>query len=552
MVSPAHTHKYMVSPAHTHISPAHTHTYMKQQYPRFMFWTDEELLPHMRDELTNHIAEWLQCREESVDAQTVLLSEDSFQWVRTAPFVEALKVLQTIRDEKNRSFLPLTQEKHRKWLHREKINVRCPFKIRHYKDSAAKEAQTHAGAVLTCLVQIEASDSDLDLDLDLDSDLDLDLYSDMSGAELTAAAPLKTEENDSELERAKRELQEWKAKVEKADDVKSGLILRKLEEESEKKKVQNALMDLIKKRQEEEKERRERGEKLRAQLSVLTKTRMELMDKLKRTTDRLETSRAEARKLQHRFKICAPLPPCDLEFVRLKQEADDVRADEPIRGCFSVSQQGALLLRGGQALITFEEERVVSQILQMDSCLVSFDDQTLEVKPKRIRTEPIVQFEIELLVSRCHVDVSEVVSLMSKQQVEQCLALSFSRPSRGGAEVQKVELDQRQGRARVQFLSPGVSESLCVRAEHLVDLESQTKVKVSPVYEHRLHKFQSFCGAPKRTLLLDNVRDTGDAEEVQDQLEIHFQKPSNGGGEIEHTRYVSPGSSLLVLLSADL
>lgn len=32
----------------------------------------------------------------------------------------------------------------------------------------------------------------------------------------------------------------------------------------------------------------------------------------------------------------------------------------------------------------------------MDRCSVSFEDEALEVKPKRIRTEPVVQFEVRL------------------------------------------------------------------------------------------------------------------------------------------------------------
>lgn len=33
-----------------------------------------------------------------------------------------------------------------------------------------------------------------------------------------------------------------------------------------------------------------------------------------------------------------------------------------------------------------------------------------------------------------------------------------------------------------------------------------------------------------------------DEESIQDMIEIHFQKPSNGGGEVEHFKFVSKGT----------
>ncbi|XP_072301476.1 N-myc-interactor [Eucyclogobius newberryi] len=373
----------------------------------------------------------------------------------------------------------------------------------------------------------------------------------MSGLGQDAAVHQKKENHIAELAQAKAHLEEWKAKVEKADDSKSGLILMKLEQEREKKNAQNLLKDLMQRQEEDQTEGGASGRALRAQLSLLSQKKKDLMDNLKRSRFQLQQRRADAHKLQNKFKICADLPDAEVEFIKPKRDSDDVTGEGPIRSRFSVCQQGALLLQGGQALITFEEEKVVSQVLQMDRCSVSFDDQTLEVKPKRIRTEPVVQFEIHLSVSRSHLDVSEVMSAMPKERLEERLALAFSRPSRGGAEVQSVQFSAEQRKARIHFLSPGVAESLFLRGEHSVDLEFPTKVKVSPVYEHQLHKFQSFCGALKRTLLLDDILDTGDEEEVQDQLEIHFQKPSNGGGEIEHTKYLSPGKSLLAFLCPD-
>ncbi|KAK7899125.1 hypothetical protein WMY93_019978 [Mugilogobius chulae] len=89
------------------ISVEHNWNYILKQYPMFMMWRDEEFLPEMKDELTNDIAGWVLGREELMDAQTVLLSEEWFEWVRAAPFGEALNVVKRIRQEKKNTTLPL-------------------------------------------------------------------------------------------------------------------------------------------------------------------------------------------------------------------------------------------------------------------------------------------------------------------------------------------------------------------------------------------------------------------------------------------------------------
>lgn len=60
--------------------------------------------------------------------------------------------------------------------------------------------------------------------------------------------------------------------------------------------------------------------------------------------------------------------------------------------------------------------------------------------------------------------------------------------------------------------------------------------------------FQTFCGCPKRTILLDDIQDMVDEEDLQDHLEIHFQKPSNSGGEIESIKYIAKPKVLQAFL----
>lgn len=59
-----------------------------------------------------------------------------------------------------------------------------------------------------------------------------------------------------------------------------------------------------------------------------------------------------------------------------------------------------------------------------------------------------------------------------------------------------------------------------------------------PKFTHLCFQFQIFNCSSERTILLADIDGTSDVEDLQDQLEIHFQKPGNGGGEIEDIVYV--------------
>lgn len=55
-------------------------------------------------------------------------------------------------------------------------------------------------------------------------------------------------------------------------------------------------------------------------------------------------------------QICAQIPDTEVKFTcQNKEESDD--NNQPIREVFAISQRPTVLLQGGQALITFEEEK---------------------------------------------------------------------------------------------------------------------------------------------------------------------------------------------------
>ncbi|KAM4609216.1 N-myc-interactor [Polymixia lowei] len=355
---------------------------------------------------------------------------------------------------------------------------------------------------------------------------------------------------DSDIAEARRELNMWKEKVEKADDVKARLLLEKLEEDEAKVKAQKDTEKIIQKQEQCQREFTDTLEGIQKDIRKLKKGNQDLKDILKTCQAELECKKDESIKLKQRFKIYAEIPDKKVKFTGVYRDGEEDSGLQ-IRGVYTITQTPSIRLEGGQALVTFEEEKVASQILRMAKCSVSCEKNRLDVKPKSLTLEPSVKFEIHLDVSKKELRFSNVPPSLPEERMMDRLEMSFSRPSRGGGEVERVAYDKNTGTGQITFLHTGVAESLALGQKYLVNLDRELNVKVGPVHNYQLRKFQTFCGAPKRTILLDNIEDVADEEDLQDVLEIHFQKPSNYGGEIEYIKYISTGKKLQAFFSED-
>ncbi|XP_030580295.1 N-myc-interactor isoform X2 [Archocentrus centrarchus] len=360
-------------------------------------------------------------------------------------------------------------------------------------------------------------------------------------------------DEDRQRAAAMKELEAWKTKVEKADDIKARLVLEKLEEDEAKSKAQQEMTACVKNQGKYQDEFNQSMSTVQDEIKKIAKQNQDLLEKLKKYQAELETKRAESSKLKQKFKISAQIPDTEVNFIaenkETREEGDE--DSQPIRGVFTISQRAAMHLQGGQALITFEEEKVARQILKIAKCSVSCENSSLDVKPKRITMDPAVKFEVHLDVSRKELKVSNIPQSMPEERMKDRLEISFSRPSRGGGEVEKVEYDENTGTGHITFLHPGVAENLFLRRRYQVELDSEVNMQVGPIYNYQLRKFQTFCGCSKRTILLDDIQDMVDEEDLQDHLEIHFQKPSNSGGEIESIKYIAKGKSLEAFFCED-
>ncbi|CAM4599938.1 unnamed protein product [Leuciscus chuanchicus] len=356
---------------------------------------------------------------------------------------------------------------------------------------------------------------------------------------------------DDEMIAAEAELQKYKNLIESADNERSRLLLEKAEADDEKRKAEAELQAFMDSEEKLMIQHKRDFQEVQKEMESLDLVNQDLKRELDDLRKKLQLKRDESDSLQRKFKIQAKIPVKTVKFTRgLETEEGDEREDV-VASVFTVTQRPSFRLKGGQALITFEEEKVAEQILRLAKCSVTCDKSKMDVKPYSLTLDPSVKFEVHIKVSKKTIKFRNAPPTLPEERMRDRLELSFSRPSRGGGEVEKLEYNKSNGTGRVTFVNTGVAENLALRGKFCVDTGSDVVVDVFPLYDYQLKKFQTYSGAPNRTVLLGGIQELMDEEDLQDHLEIHFQKPSNYGGEVENIKYVPDGKELTAFFCED-
>ncbi|NXH57848.1 NMI protein, partial [Rhabdornis inornatus] len=204
-------------------------------------------------------------------------------------------------------------------------------------------------------------------------------------------------------------------------------------------------------------------------------------------------------------------------------------------------------LNQNQALLTFEDEEVAQRLTKMSKHCVNLDNRTANVSVKPFELDIGFQFELHVTVSGKKINVSEIPELpISKEWMRDKLELNFYKTEQaaGGGEIANVTYNKGAGTAAITFLKAGASKNFVGCTKYPFYAEGKCfNLCVSPDFDVHLRKFQPYCRVSKKTILLKGIPEVEEDEEsVQDMIEIHFQKPSNGGGEIEKIKYISRGA----------
>lgn len=360
-----------------------------------------------------------------------------------------------------------------------------------------------------------------------------------------------------ELQQLQEELKHWQNEVKDAENEKDILLLKKLDADHSKKLAE----DLVTKLMEEEKEISHKVANRKAEyeenISTLTEKSSELKKDITILQQNVRDVKAKCKEIVDKAKFQNDLPEKKVKFTAVEATENgmlDLEKTEKICGQFYVTTKIPFKLEGGQALITFEEEKVAQNIIKKKRHNVNLDTAKVEAKSMPVQLEAGLKFEIHFTISRKNVCVKDLPDSVPEERLRDKLELHFYKSKFGGGEIDDVQFNRELKTSTITFVDPGVAQHVIKRRKHTIRNNRDTyDVAVCPYIESHLEKLQIFSGIAKRTVLLTDVRNTDEEEEtIQDLIEIFFQKPSNGGGEIQSIKYLSDGSVTAYFEEEDL
>ncbi|NWV72915.1 IN35 protein, partial [Dasyornis broadbenti] len=219
-------------------------------------------------------------------------------------------------------------------------------------------------------------------------------------------------------------------------------------------------------------------------------------------------------------------------------------------------------LPGSSALITFEEASVAQRIIEMREHMVELNSgeelEKLDWCRMQVQAVPVEimlpsALEVGLTQSSRSILVSDLPSLdISKDDLLDKLELFFSKTKNGGNEVESREFLDDSGQVVLTFTQDGVAERLIERGHIQVLIRGgEYKVKISPCMNGNVTNLQFQPSHCPRTVLLLGIPDVLSEESMRDTLEIHFQKASRGGGEVDALAYVPAGRTGVAVFVED-
>ncbi|XP_012933197.1 interferon-induced 35 kDa protein isoform X3 [Heterocephalus glaber] len=266
--------------------------------------------------------------------------------------------------------------------------------------------------------------------------------------------------------------------------------------------------------------------------------------RLKRRLQELQQLHKEARDTP-KLKVPFPVPEVPLEFRGRTEQGREAAGS-------SVSQLRICCpLPGGSVLVTFDDPKVAEQVLQRELHQVNLEECRLRVRVRPLELPMVTAVQVSSGARRERVLVSglPVGLALPEDTLLDKLELFFSKARHGGGDVDTREL--LQGGAALGFADEGVAQRLCQVGQFQVPLGGQqVPLRVTPYMSGDIQKAEIQWQAVPRSVLVLGVPDVLDGPELRDILEVHFQKPTCGGGEVAAVAVVPPGQRGLAVFTS--
>ncbi|XP_074079913.1 interferon-induced 35 kDa protein [Macrotis lagotis] len=209
-------------------------------------------------------------------------------------------------------------------------------------------------------------------------------------------------------------------------------------------------------------------------------------------------------------------------------------------------------LPGNSALVSFEDPEVAKGLLQEPKHTIFLEECRLpvQIQPVELPTPTTIKVLTWLCSQKVLVIGLPPALNLTEEQLLDKLEIFFGKPSNGGGEVKMREL--LPGAAVLAFTDDKVAERLVRICHFMVSLgDTSHPLRVFPYVDGKIQEIEISCCPVPNSVLVSNIPDILDGPDLEDILEIHFQKPSQGGGEVEALTFVAPGSQSLAFFTSE-
>ncbi|CAJ1076377.1 interferon-induced 35 kDa protein [Xyrichtys novacula] len=295
---------------------------------------------------------------------------------------------------------------------------------------------------------------------------------------------------------------------------------------------------------EDEDSHKEEIRKEKAKVALLKEEEIDLMKHIEEVEAALQEEEAKYEHMKQQTDVFSAVPEKNMVFKGLTGVEGDSQ--------FEMKPHIIYPMEGGTALITFEEEKVARNIVDMKEHCVNLGGEcfiTVGARPVQLLTPSLVEIQSEVS-PRC-ILISNLPRMDTEPLLNK-LEIHFSKTKNGGGEVEDREFLPDSGTVVITFLKSDFARGLAETEFHDVALLPRGKghrVRVTPFLNGTVTKFKTKMRVCPRTVLLTGIPAVMERETLQDLLEIHFQKSGNSGGEIEAFLYNPQGHKTSALFT---
>ncbi|KAJ8364637.1 hypothetical protein SKAU_G00134680 [Synaphobranchus kaupii] len=318
------------------------------------------------------------------------------------------------------------------------------------------------------------------------------------------------------------------------------------------KRFKNHIVSLKMQLQEKEKEEARSQEINEGKMSALQEGESRLKEEIEKVEEELCSTEQLAHQLQQQTQVSAAMPEKRVVFTgNISVGAEASAGTLAGTSCIDMKVRIMYPMEGGTALITFEDEEVAQKIVTVEQHEIHLGECIIRLTAKPVQFMMPSHIEMDTHVCPKRILISGLPRMVNENQsrLMDRLELHFQKKRNGGGEVESIDMLHDSGNVVIAFAEDNVAKGLTDIKHH--ELDKTYKLRVTPFVNGVITDLQTRVSVSRRTVLLTGIPDITEQENMEDCLQIHFQKGVNGGGEVDAFIYNPLGHRKLAIFEED-